>query len=274
MTSFVLDIAQLVSSVIDNSSNINTRLIETINNLEEIFNYSHPQAPEIFHQRFKEIRKQSEQLKLELHQKQDLSQQFKSSKSFRESLKNFRIQFQDFLPLNFLKAFEEAEYTLSSLEVNTAIYSNVFEITKVIGNINVESHEEIKLISLESIYNSLTYLLETVEMYKGNIPENLLKNIKETAEISLLHLDKYQLEDEKQKEYLRNSKAQAKAILWDISNSDKKSEKRFKTVDELFEYWNEKYDEEEVEKSLEALMKGIDEERRRQGGRTLFSESR
>lgn len=62
-----------------------------------------------------------------------------------------------------------------------------------------------------------------------------------------------------------------KAILWEINNNSKKSNVKFKTVDELFEDWEKKYSEDEVTRSLEIFEKGIDAERRKRGGRTIFS---
>ena len=60
MTSLLLDAIQVVKSVHDSSSNINTGLAETINKLEQIFNSSDPHTPEDFHKRIEEIVKQSE----------------------------------------------------------------------------------------------------------------------------------------------------------------------------------------------------------------------
>ena len=268
MTSLLLDAIQVVKSVNDSSSNINTVLAATINKLEQIFNSSHPHTPEDFHTRIEEIVKQSEQLKLEFQKTQNLQLQFKSCKLFRESLNNFITHFQEFLPSNFLKDYEDIEYEIKSVEADTAVRLAIMEIIKVI---DIDSGEEVSFSVLKNIYKFLSNLLEVTESYTDYVPENLLEITKLIAEKFLESLDKHQLEDENKKEYLINSKASAKAILWDTSNYQKKSKKRFKTVDDLFEYWNEKYDEEEVEKSLEALMEGIDSERRRQGGRTLFS---
>lgn len=268
MTSLLLDAIEVVKSVNDSSSDINTGLAETINKLEEIFNSSHPQAPQGFHKRLEEIVKQSEQVKLEFQKTQNLQQQFKSCKLFRELVNDFITQFQDFLPSSLLKDFEELEYDIKSLEADIAVRLALLEILKII---DIDSSEEISFSGLKNIYKFLSNLLEVTESYTGYVPENLRKITKIIAEKFLSTLENNQLEDEKKKEYLINSKASAKAILWDNTNYQKKSKKRFKTVDELFEYWNEKYDEEEVEKSLEALMEGIDSERRRQGGRTLFS---
>jgi hypothetical protein len=268
MTSLLLDAISVVTSVNDSTSNINTELAETINKLEEVFNSSHPQAPKGFHKRLEEIVKQSIQVKLEFQKTQNLSQQFKLCKLLWESVKNLRNQFQYLLPSNLLKEFEEVEGKIKSLEADRAVHLALLEIVKII---DVESDEEDSFRSLKNIYEFLINLLDVINKYTDYIPGFLLKITDKVAEKILSILDVYELENEKSKKYLINSKATAKAILWDTSHFHKKSKKRFKTVDELFEYWNDKYDEEEVEKSLEALMSGIDSERRRQGGRTLFS---
>ncbi len=268
MTSLLLDAIEVVKSVNDNSSNINTGLAETIKKLEEVFNSCHPQVPEGFHQRLEEIVKQDTQVKLEFQKTQNLLQQFNSCKLLRESVKNFRTQFQDFLPSNLRKDFEEVEDEIKSDEADRAVRLALLELLKII---EIEPSEEISFSVLKKIYKFLSSLLEVIEDYTSYTPENLLEITKRIAEMFLLILEQHELEDENEKEYLINSKAKAKAILWDTSHYQKTSKKRFKTVDELFEYWNDKYDEDEVEKSLEGLMSGIDFERRRQGGRTLFS---
>ena len=268
MSSLLLDAIQVVTSVNDGSLNINIELAETINKLEEIFNSSHPQAPEDFHKKLEELAKQNENLNLEFQKTHNLQQQFNLCKSFRKSINNFIIQFQDFLSSNLLKSFEEIEDEIKFIEADRAVRLALMEIIKVI---DVEPGKEVSFIFLKTIDKFLSNLLEVTESYTDYVPENLLKIYKIVADKFLSFLEKYQLEEENQKEYLINSKAKAKAILWNTSNYQPKSKKRFKTVDELFDYWNEKYDEEEVEKSLEALMEGIDEVRRRQGGRTLFS---
>ncbi|MHC5718743.1 MAG: hypothetical protein ACYTX0_43430, partial [Nostoc sp.] len=87
---------------------------------------------------------------------------------------------------------------------------------------------------------------------------------------SLAEIEAYETDSDEEKETLNSTKIMAKAILWEI-NHKKSTLKKFDTIDDLWEYWNNKYDEEEIESSLNLFKEGIDRERNNQGGRTLFS---
>jgi hypothetical protein len=60
-----------------------------------------------------------------------------------------------------------------------------------------------------------------------------------------------------------------KIVLYNLQPSI--SGNKFENIDQLWEYWDKTYTVEEMETSLENLEQGIDEQRRKQGGRTLFS---
>ena len=60
-----------------------------------------------------------------------------------------------------------------------------------------------------------------------------------------------------------------KILLYNLQPSVSKN--KFDNIDQLWEYWDKTYTVEEMETSLEKLEQGIDEERRKQGKRTLFS---
>jgi hypothetical protein len=81
------------------------------------------------------------------------------------------------------------------------------------------------------------------------------------------------------KSYIIATKNAAKALIWEIERfqhnqqlkNQTSKEPQFETIDELWEYWDQMYDQEEMSQSLEILEKAIDSTRRKQGGRTLFS---
>ncbi|PLZ82326.1 hypothetical protein CEN44_27855 [Fischerella muscicola CCMEE 5323] len=112
----------------------------------------------------------------------------------------------------------------------------------------------------KSLYESLYFLLEYLEEnvvveYKDPIA-TLAKDLTNLTTIKNLR-NLYLLENEDNRQQLRMYVSStihvAKSILWEINKINVKSKKRFKKLSELWEYWDEKYTEEEMTESLKRL---------------------
>lgn len=182
---------------------------------------------------------------------------------------NYMQKYRDFIPDEALKIIEEVE---THIGMNRELGESVFYYQAITTQNN---ENEI----FRSFYKILSNLSLVLANNFQDVPTETLQNLKRTlhnivSNNSLINLShKYSInpEDELRKEYILGIIMAAKSILGDIINYEKTPKKKFKTVDEMLEYWSEKYDEDEVTKSLEILEEAIDEERRRKGGRTIFS---
>lgn len=259
---------QVKNSLTATCSDISNKLTETVESLENFFNSNY------------DISSQQEMLEYLKHI--DYFARIRNSINSLEKLGHIRTVYQGLKPLKtkfkapikneIFKEIDNLEMKISELEALQIVYIFLEAI-----DAKVEDRVE----WLKNLCTGFFYLIELLE--SGNaqlIPRDSLKTIRNASETISSNevLKNYILtpKDEAQQEtiisYVTIARNAAKAVLWELEHQKKSlGNKRFKTIDELWEYWEEKYDEEEIEKSFETFKKGIDEERRKQGGRTLFS---
>ncbi|GEM_PF-3197773 len=261
-----LEIEDLIRSSIETSNtDIKAELEETVEKLEKIYSFKYNHVPNGFHEHLEAMRKISREME-QLAKNKSYQKQIEVCKLLRTSMESFRLKYGDFLPNELPKKFEEAEESIKSIEADAAI--KIF-ISNLANILEFKSEEFNRLNLLKNVCDFLYKFLENTEFYVAYIPNIILKSI-EKMMMHLAEVEGHETDSEEEKETLNTAKIMAKAILWEI-NHKKSSLKKFDTIDELWEYWNNKYDQEEIERSLNIFKEEIDRERNNQGGRTLFS---
>ncbi|HLP91581.1 MAG TPA: hypothetical protein VK184_23725 [Nostocaceae cyanobacterium] len=191
-------------------------------------------------------------------------------------LRDFRLKNVEVLPKNIITIIENWENTIIPnvelkyycLSVNNAIKLSKDELEKA-----------------QKLYAALIGIQKTVEKHIQYLytEQEMLQLTQDLANSISQMYDDYKFQDNNNQEaienYIISIKNSAKVLLWEMNQyqqnpnpKNQTSEKeKFKTIDELWEDWDEKYDEAEMSESLEILIEAIDSRRRKQGGRTLFS---
>ncbi|GAA6617156.1 hypothetical protein [Scytonema sp. NUACC26] len=168
----------------------------------------------------------------------------------------------------------EVSQTLEQVE--TSLKKIKFEFILFLPLLTIQAEVQDESRWLENLNTALLELLHLVESRFPVESLSLFKIVKEILEnLASETVNNWKPNHEFQKtivhDYASQIRIVARAILWEINNNRKFNSIKFKTVDELFEDWEKTYSEDEVTKSLEIFEKGINEERRKRGGRTIFS---
>lgn len=261
------DLIQAISSIETSNTNINAELEETVEKLEEIYSFKYNHVPIGFHEHLEGMRKISREMQ-QLVENKSYQKEIELCKLLRSSIESFRFKYAEFLvnelAIQFEQIFEEIEEIIKIIEVDAATKILISNLANVL-----ESEEFNRLNLLKNFCEFLKNFLEKTEFYVVYIPNITLKIIEKWM-MSLAKTEGHETDSEEEKEALNSVKIMAKAILWEINNK-KNFLKKFDTIDDLWKYWNNKYDEEEIENSLNIFKEGIDRERNNQRARTLFS---
>lgn len=229
------------------------------------------QESQITPQPVTEILSSFQRLYLQVKQAPLLGLKLNAYREFQEYLSEIKIQYRDFL----LKA---VIHDIEELELQIQASSDLIMAKSLMLTAFFNHHEEVS--SFKHFYESLDYLQRFVG--NGNSLSSDEKIVLKATLENIIYTDifnnskfKYQLAQEGKEaveNYIKLIKNLTKAILWDIDNlQPSTSGNKFENIDELWEYWDKTYTVEEMETSLQILEQGIDEERRKQDGRTLFS---
>lgn len=219
-----------------------------------------------------------EQLYLEVKQAPLLGLKLKAYQEFNSYLSQIKTQYHEALQKPVIRMMDEIDSHIQAL--NHLIKAESLILT-AFSSYNLSHHLEID--KYKKFYEGLEYLQKFVNTYGCYLADSLLKNHLIEAIENIIasnifddSIIEYNSADETGKEgvknYIQLINNYAKDVLLSIYRLKPRTfPKRFQDIDELWDYWDTLYTAEEMTESLEKLQKGLDEERRRQGGRTLFS---
>jgi hypothetical protein len=218
-----------------------------------------------------------QQLYSEVKQAPLLSLKLKAYQEFNSYLSQIKTQYHETLQKPVIRGMEQVESYIQAL--NYLIKAESLILTAFSSyHLN-----HLELDEYKKFHEGLEYIQKFVDRYGCYLADSFLKNHLIEAIESIIAsniFDDSAIEnnsiDETAKEsvkiYIHLINNYAKDVLLSIYRLKPRSfPKKFKTIDELWDYWDTLYTDEEMTESLEILEKGLDEERRRQGGRTLFS---
>lgn len=196
----------------------------------------------------------------------DIATKIEYVKDYRVQSKQLRDEYQNIIPKQQLEALENLEIYIDAITQLTA--SQFMILSAIVYKSDVMEY-------LKIFHSGLSYIQQVVEDYLYYLPDKIKRSIR--------HLVQYILDNQHFTEatngnrsrsieanLLRNVKNTAKAIIYDINNPVSKAPKRFKNLDELWDYWDEIYDKEEMEETSETLIKALNETREREGRPKLF----
>lgn len=195
-------------------------------------------------------------------------------RDFEKYLIHVQSQYHDLLPKFLANDIQE-------LELQTQASRNLLKVQSFILIAFLNSDDELN--SFKNFYEGLMYLQNFVEKASINLSGEANKILQATLENIIYsdffwsrdseYLAKNKDEQENINNYIQLIKNLTKAILWDVEKLQSSTpKKRFANIDELWEHWHKTATTEDDDASLELLERGIDEERRKQNGRT-FSKS-
>lgn len=218
-----------------------------------------------------------QQLYSEVKQAPLLSLKLKAYQEFNSYVNQINTQYHEALQNPVIRGMEQIDSHIQAL--NYLIKAELLILTAFSSyHLNYLELDEYK-----KFHQGLEYLQKFVDTYGCYLADSFLKNHLIEAIESIIasnifddSIIKNNSVDDTAKEvvkkYIHLINNYAKDVLLSIYRLKPRSfPKKFKTIDELWDYWDTLYTDEEMKESLEILQKGLDEERRRQGGRTLFS---
>ncbi len=245
------------------------KIFRGINTLQDLLSL---QESQITPQQVTEIISNFQQLYLRVKQAPLLGLKLNAYREFQKYLSEIKIQYRDLL----LKAVID---DIEELELQIQASSDLIVAKSLMLTAFFNHYEEVS--SFKNFYESLDYLQRFVG--NGNSLSSDAKIVLKATLENIISSDifnnskfKHQRVNQEDKEavenYIKLIQNLTKAILWDIDNlQPSTSGNKFENINELWEYWDKTYSVEEMETSLKILEQGIDEERRKQDGRTLFS---
>jgi len=232
-----------------NRSDVNCRLQEDILN----------QLNDVIHKlgnNFTDTKKIFPDLNQEIFNSKQLLEKLKSRRTLRLELQKLKAQVQEqiidaLIDNLFIEKIEELEISIKDSEMMIALLSSLCSLRVAItDHINW----------FKNLYESLYFMLEYLE--EGRVLEDdysitvLAKDLTDLVLIKNIR-NYYLLESEANRQELNSYVAStiliAKSILWQIDQINLKRKKRFKTLNELWQYWDDKYTEEEMTETLKNL---------------------
>ncbi|KYC37356.1 hypothetical protein WA1_48000 [Scytonema hofmannii PCC 7110] len=198
---------------------------------------------------------------------EDLLKKIKLINILQNHVDNAKTRLRYKLSYEVNQTLEKVETSLKKIESEfilflplLAIQAKVQNESRWLENLNIALLELLHLVESRFPVESLS-LFKIVKEILENLASETVNNWKPSYEFQKTIIPDYAIQ----------IGIVARAILWEINNDNRKFNIKLKTVDELFEDWEKTYSEDEVTKSLEIFEKGIDEERIKRGGRTIFS---
>lgn len=198
----------------------------------------------------------------------DIASKIEYVKDYKVQSKRLRDEYQNIIPKQQLEALENLEIYIDAITQLTA--SQFMIISAIVYKSDVIEY-------LKIFQSGLSYIQQVVEDYLYYLPDKNKKSIRHLAQHILNNYQYFtgatnangNISIEKAN-LLKNLKNTAKAIIYDINNPISKVPKKFKNLDELWDYWSEIYEEEEMEETAETLIKALNETREREGRPKLF----
>jgi hypothetical protein len=188
-------------------------------------------------------------------------------KEFKQYLSIFISKYSNFLPESFVKEIESVEmYSNAIIQLAT---SQLIMLSAALDN-----NDEVE--SLRRFYSGLFQTQQVVDKYIVYLPDNIIQAIKSLLEKILIIYQNFTSETLTSSEfknlekYVILTKNIAIATIWKINNYQTNLPKTFKNLDELWDYWDRVFDENEMEETSEALIQALNETREQQGKSKLF----
>lgn len=167
------------------------------------------------------------------------------AQTLTRSLASFINKFQEYASTEILEAARELENQAKDLEVYMVILAPV----------KILSSQDQEMI-FKNFYQSLSCLLAVLESQDINlISQEAIRNVRNVLQYLLNALEgdpslNHQL-------FNHDVKPILKAIMWEVEKMKLQPEKRFKTIHELWKYWDEKYTAEEMTETLNLLSSEV-----------------
>lgn len=248
------------------NTDVDNKLIKVIQELEQIFRTEDAQ---ILKEEILASALSLYELSVKIKMTNDIKEKISILTEVQTHTKEFRLKYNDFLPKNVLEDMEATELYCEALK----------ELSKgqammLVGFLETEN----EVTRYAEFYTGLINILQVVEKYIKYMSSGLRQVLKNTA-LSIIADDKYQIYQAKNPNntesiasYIIAIRNAAKAILWEIEHYKEEQPKRFKTLEELFDYMDKEFSEAEMAETLEVIKKGINAERESRGGRKMFLE--
>lgn len=218
-----------------------------------------------------------QQLYSEVKQAPLLGLKLKAYQEFNSYLSQIKAQYNEALQKPVIRIMDEIDSHIQAL-------NHLIKAESLILTAFSSYHlSHLELDEYKKFHEGLEYLQKFVDKYGCYLADSFLKNHLIEAIESIIasnifddSIIEYNSADETAKQgvknYIQLIKNYAKDVLLSIYRlKPRTSPKRFANLDELLAYWDTLYTSEEMDESFDILSKGLDEERRRQGARTLFS---
>ncbi|BAZ10990.1 hypothetical protein NIES4071_28140 [Calothrix sp. NIES-4071] len=245
--------------------------------IQEIDQFFQSERSKITDKQAEEFVTKYQQLYSEVKQAPLLSLKLKAYQEFNSYLSQIKTQYHDALQKPVIRVMDEIDSHIQAL--NHLIKAESLILT-AFSSYYLSHHLELD--EYKKFHEGLEYLQKFVDTYGCYLADSFLKNHLIEGIESIIasnifdSISEYNLADETAKEVVKNYiqliKNYAKDVLLSIYRLKPRTfPKRFANLDELLAYWDILYTSEEMDESFEKLSKGLDEERRRQGARTLFS---
>lgn len=197
----------------------------------------------------------------------DIASKIEYVKDYRIQSKRLRGEYHNIIPMQQLEALENLEIYIDAI---TQLTASQFMILSAI----VYKSDAIEYLKI--FYTGLSYIQQVVEKHLYYLPDKIKKSIIHLAQ-DILNNYQYLIATTgngsisiEKANLFKNINNTVKAIIYDINNPVEKAPKKFKNLDELWDYWDEIYEEEEMEETAETLIKALNETRERQGRPKLF----
>lgn len=199
---------------------------------------------------------------------QNIANKIEYIKDCRVYSKQFRLESDNIIPKPLIKELENLEIYSNAITQLTA--SQFMMLSAIVYKL--DAIEYLRIFS-----SGLSYVQQVVEKYLDYLPDRIKKAISHLAQDILANYQDSVVKTNangsisiEEVNLFKDIKNIAKAIMYDVEHYIQNPPKKFKNLDELWDYWSEIYDEQEMEETSETLIKALNETRERQGRPKLF----
>ncbi|BAZ10515.1 hypothetical protein NIES4071_23370 [Calothrix sp. NIES-4071] len=198
----------------------------------------------------------------------DIANKIEYIKDCRIYSKKFRLESYNVIPKQLLEELENLEIYSDAITQLTA--SQFIILSAIVYKSDTMEY-------LRIFYSGLSYVQQVVEKYLDYLSDKIKKSINHLVQDILANYQNSTVKANvnesiplEEVNLLKDIKNIAKAIIYDVEHYINNPLKKFKNLDELWDYWSEIYDEDEMEETSETLIKALNETRERQGRPKLF----
>lgn len=191
----------------------------------------------------------------------DIANKIEYIKNCRVYSKQFRLESYNIIQKQLIEVLENLEIYSDAIIQLTA--SQFMILSAIVYKADA-------LLHLRIFYSGLSYLQQVVEKYLHYLPDKIKKSITHLAQDILAIYQESNVKANangskpiEEVNLFKDIKNIAKAIMYDVEHYVQNPPKKFKNLDELWDYWSEIYDEQEMEETSETLIKALNETRER-----------